>query len=129
MPFVGKKASPKKKRITPEERKKQLTILNSQLSAIENSILTPTAESTSSLDSDEDSESDLSESSDFLGSIAINHSTPKSGPQPRFGDKCPKPQAAPRCINVKCREERAVKDKMIADLKSEVTRLQEELRK
>jgi hypothetical protein len=92
--FLGK-GKPRAK--TPKSNKKHDQILSSQLSAIENTILSPECE-TDSTDSDSllDSELPQKESQQM--------SAPKNN-HPQFGGKRPKNHPPPQCINLKCKKE------------------------
>ena len=117
---VGKKASPKKRRQTAEEKKKELEILGEKLNLLQDNILPPSTSTSHHLDvfisDSETSESD-GELPNNLGDLRVPApqltSTPNGRAQhPRFGGKCPKkqPQPFPRCINVRCKEEKALQD-------------------
>ena len=133
---VGKKASPKKRRQTAEDKKKELEILGEKLNLLQDNILPPSTSTSDHLDvfisDSETSESD-GELPNNLRDLRVPApqltSTPNGRAQhPRFGGKCPKkqPQPFPRCINVRCKEEKALQDENMHLLEAHIEQLEGE---
>lgn len=127
--FSAKKTTTQKKRKTTEEKKQEPSLLCQKLSNIEESILVSTPSSSTDKENEAFVPEDSSESDWSDGESLIIPAIPAQEKlkHPHFGGKRPKTdRTLPKCINVRCKEEKQTKDAEILRLREEIRLFKEE---
>ena len=142
--FSAKKATPEegksnsKKSQAAANKERERLILSKKLDILEKSVLPPsTVEDTSSpkltvqhvADDSSDDECWTAEEVEEIMPKSKSDNTTRVLQHPHFGGKTPKQHSPPKCISVLCKEEKEIKDEEISQLREEIIKLKEELRK